>query len=287
MHRLRPLRDDDIPACQQMWVETFTELARSHRREEHPPSATDLERMRLRMAHSLRTDPGGAWVAVDDGDTVVGLAVALVREGLSILSMLAVATPWQRHGIGRDLIGAALQYGGDDAPGIILSSYDPRAKRRYVRAGFDLQPEIGARGTLSLARVPEPRHEVRVGNVADLEYADDLARRMRGAAHGPDTRFYLDIGATLLVADGGFALFGDTRPVLVAAEHPEIAEALFYAGFARIPDGTEVDVSWLTGEQQWGIRACVELGLELRGGGAVMLRHLSGLAPYLPSGAFG
>src|SRR5579859_2393057 len=52
------------------------------------PAAAD--RFRERLAHLLRTDPEGAFVAVRGGK-IVGAAEAMIRERLWCLSLLAVA----------------------------------------------------------------------------------------------------------------------------------------------------------------------------------------------------
>ena len=90
-----------------------------------------------RIAHLLGTDPGGAWVAEGERERVVGLALALVRDGLWGLSLLAVEPGLQGNGVGRRLLDAALGYADGTRGAIIISSTDPKAMRRYARAGFD------------------------------------------------------------------------------------------------------------------------------------------------------
>ena len=68
---IRPMRAEDVPAAERLSDEGFFELdARSRRaRGPSPAAAPPDARPRLDRAHQhlLRTDPGGCWVAEDDG----------------------------------------------------------------------------------------------------------------------------------------------------------------------------------------------------------------------------
>ncbi len=66
-----------------------------------------------RIEHFLAADPGGAWVAVDEHDEVIGVALSLLREDLWGLSLLAVAPASHGRGVGRALLDRALAYGAD------------------------------------------------------------------------------------------------------------------------------------------------------------------------------
>ena len=281
---------DDVEACEAVWNDAWTALRVAYALPGGPATEAERARLRRRILHLLGTDPGGSWVAEEDG-VVVGLAQALVRQGLWVLSLLGVAVSAQGRGVGRALITRALGYGAGGGPGMILSSRDPRAMHRYVSAGFDLHPAVVAMGELDHDRLPGPSEgapHVRLGGAADVESLADASRRQRGADHEADIRFLLDEGAQLVVAEAGFALFGAVRPILVVADDEATARALLLAGFAAVPQGTAVDVQWITGAQQWAVRTCIELGLELHPQGAVMVRgHPGPLTPYLPSGAFG
>lgn len=286
---LRPMEADDVTACEELWHHSWAALRLAYGLPGSSPSAEDRARLRRRIEHLRGTDPEGSWVADDDG-MVSGIAQAFVRQGLWVLSLLGVAVSCQSQGVGRALMERALGYGPADGPGLIMSSRDPRAMHRYVSAGFRLDPVVAAMGELDRSRLPAGplAGKVRAGDPGDFERVADISRRQRGAAHGPDLEFLLAQGARLLVSDDGFAVFGATRPVLLAAADADSARALLLAGMADMPDGAEIEVGWMTSSQQWAIRSCVELGLELHNAGAVMVRGAPGpLTPYLPSGAFG
>lgn len=284
------MEGEDVLPCEALWQHSFAALRLAYALPGSSPTEADRARLRRRIEYLRGTDPDGAWVAEDDG-VVVGLAQATVREDLWVLSLLGVAVSSQSIGVGRALLERALTYGDRGGPGLIQSSRDPRALRRYVTAGFSLHPAVTAVGVVDQARLADVNGtgpEVRRGGREDLGHVADLGRRLRGAAHGSDVEFLLGEGCELLVADRGFALVGSARPVLLAATDDDTARALLLATLATGDEGAPVHVDWITASQQWAIRSCVELGLELHPEGGVMVRGAPGpMTPYLPSGAFG
>jgi GNAT superfamily N-acetyltransferase len=249
----------------------------------NPQSAGLFER---RIAHLLATDPGGAFVAERDG-AVVGISQAFVRDGFWVLSLLGVATDCQEHGIGRELLGAALDYANPAMPGTILCSRDPRAMSRYTRAGFDLHPAVVAFGA--------PRHrptfhdEVRAGTEDDLAMVDAIDRDVRGAVRSADVRFMLEHpDLTLYVEpDRAYAFAAADRVNVVAGRDEESAQRVLESALSATT-AENVEVAWITGPQQWALRTVVNAGMELHPHGPVMLRGRPSPAPsYLPNGAFG
>ena len=108
-------------------------------------SAEEVERRKKRYRHFLEHDPEGAWVAVD-GDSVAGVALALAREGVWVLSLFAVAEGYRNQGLGKTLLDRALRYGEGCRGAMVASSTHPAAMRRYALAGFSLQPTLMASG---------------------------------------------------------------------------------------------------------------------------------------------
>src|SRR4051794_25864545 len=93
------------------------------------PAAEDretIERGVRRVAHLQRTDPGGAWVA-EAGGAIIGMAIALVREGIWGLSLFAVARDHQSRGIGREPVEAALRHRAGPRGDPLLPSERPAA----------------------------------------------------------------------------------------------------------------------------------------------------------------
>jgi GNAT superfamily N-acetyltransferase len=251
-------------------------------------TAEEVEQRKERYRHLLEHDPGGAWVAVD-GDRVAGVALALVREDVWVLSLFAVDEEYRNAGVGRSLLDRALGYAAGTRGAMIASSRHPAAMRRYALAGFTLRPTLMASGAVrrESLRAGLAAHS---GTEADLEFVSRVDRLVRGAAHGPDLRFMLRTGLRLLVAEGpagmGYAVAWDGSPALLAATAPETAADLLWSCLAQ-SDGSHVEVHWITGSQDWAVRVVLEAGLTLSPAGPICVRgELGPLTPYLPSGLF-
>jgi hypothetical protein len=159
--------------------------------------------------------------------------------------------------------------------------------RRYAHAGFALHPSVTARGHVARDRVPAV-DSVREGTARDLALVAEVDRFVRGAAHGSELDLLLAEGARLLVADDGYVLVRDGRPILLAARDETAATDLLFAALAHAPADSAVEVGRLTTDQQWAIRACNLVGLELDPAGPFMTRGLlRPPTPYVPSQAFG
>jgi GNAT superfamily N-acetyltransferase len=130
-------------------------------------SAEATARWRRRLAHPFETDPGGSFVALEDG-RIVGIAQAIQRERLWVLSTLAVDPRAQSAGVGRALLERALDYGAP-AHGLIVSSNDARALRLYAQAGFTLLPTFHAHGPLRRDASPAPPDGLRELGPGQLE----------------------------------------------------------------------------------------------------------------------
>jgi GNAT superfamily N-acetyltransferase len=247
----------------------------------------EVERRRLRVAHLLRTDPDGAWVAEDDGD-IVGCALALVREDVWGLSLLGVRPEHQARGVGRQLLARTLEYAEGRRGAIILSSEDPKAMRRYARAGFALRPCVTCAGIVDRSVLPNGLRSRPGSAAADQDLCDAASRAVRGAAHGPDVAAFERGGCDLLVHDGGgWAALRDGSPALVAATDEAIARDLLWSALATADPGASVHVDFLTAGQDWAVEICLEARLALSPEGPVFVRGEVGpLAPYVPSGAY-
>lgn len=300
------MRHEDVPAAREL-THAAMELMRSTVATAGPSesaaagsSGTDpvaeAESIALRNARwerrarfLLEHDPGGCWVAADELGDVVGVAMALRRDKLWGLSAFFVRPDRQGAGIGQALLDAALEYSQGCLRGVIISTEDPRAARRYRLAGFSLHPTIRIAGTVNRSDLPVV-DAVRVGGSGDRDLCDSVDRQIRGAAHGVDHEF-LDAEFDLLVSDtftgSGYCYVDETgSPVLLAATNRKFAQRLLWAALARSPVGGPVRIDFLTASQEWAVDVALAAGLSLRTQGYLCLRHMRPPMPYLPSGAF-
>jgi ribosomal protein S18 acetylase RimI-like enzyme len=283
---IRPMTPDDVPAAD---LAAWAAL-----REQIPAEfTTELDgevragRGRLRIAHLQSSDPGGAWVAEDDGE-VVGVSLALVREGVWGLSLFGVKPELQGRGTGRRLLEATLRYAEGCRGAIILSTTDPRAMRRYALAGFELRPCVAFAGIVDRHAIPAGLRSRPGSAEADRELCDAVSRHVRGAAHGPDLAAVERAGGSLLIHDdGGWAAVRDGSPALVAARDDAIASDLLWSALASGSPGASVHVDFITAGQDWAVQTCLAARLALSPDGPLFVRGDVGpMAPYVPSGAY-
>jgi GNAT superfamily N-acetyltransferase len=282
---IRPLLPTDVPGADAVGWDALRELIP----EEFHPDDARLRAIRgqARIAHLQATDPDGCWVAERDGE-VVALALALVRDDVWGLSLFAVRPGLQGQGIGRRTLEPALAYAEGRRGAIILSSPDPRAMRRYVRAGFRIRPCLTAAGQINRSRLPAGLRARPGDPEADRAVLDAASRHVRGASHGPDHAAIAAAGGRLLVlGDRGFAYHREGSPVLLAARDDEAAADLLWSCLAAGPAGASVHVDFISEHNDWAVAVALDAGLALSPDGPVFVRGETGpLAPYLPSGAY-
>jgi len=276
------MRPGDVRACAKVFAESLNASRRS--RGLVPRAFVAAEDS---IGHLLATDPGGAFVAEEDGD-VVGFAQAARRERLWVLGKLFVLPSAQEIGIGKRLLDLAVAYGSDLPAGCICSTPDPRALRSYGQlAGCELHPMLTATGV--------PRREgiadatgIRAGTSADLEFAAEVDREIRQGTHGPDFEYLLEHDCTLFIVNArGYAFAGESGPQIVAALDDEAAADLLRACLHSCKDGADVQIPRIGGGHQWALRVALEAGLVISPGGALVIRNnRAASAAYLPDNVF-
>jgi GNAT superfamily N-acetyltransferase len=242
------------------------------------------EQWKRRTRHLLGTDPGGCWVAESDG-AMVGIAVSLVRETTWILASYAVEPSEQGHGIGRQLLAAALHHGRACVRGMLSARPDPGVARRYRSAGFTLHPVMLLHGAVPREALPV-LDRVRPGTEADRDLMDSVDRRARGAAHGPDHPLLLAEHRLIVVdhhSGAGYA-YVDTRgtPVLLAATNRRTATDLLWESLAGSHPDVPLDIARITPANTWAVDVGLAARMELHQRGYLALRALKPPAPYLP-----
>ena len=289
---LRPMQADDLPACEAISRAAYVEVDRAtfprSWPDPEPRSGAARADWLAKTRHTLSTDPGGCWVAEEDG-IVIGLATSLRRELMWILCSFAVVPEAQGRGLGTLLLGAATRYGDGCLRGMFVASQDQGALRRYRKAGFDLHPQMVLRGTVSRGLLPAVPH-VREGTPADFDLCDSLDRRTRGAAHGPDHAL-LAQQLRLVVLDHtsgqGYAYVGRTGGVqCLAADNRRTARLLLWESLAASDPDTPVEVPRVTSANQWALDVATAARLEIHPRGYLATRHLKPPTTYVPHSTF-
>jgi len=280
-HRIRPLKATDLDSVAELSAAAFgNDLSDEASRR----SWTD------RLAHPFATDPDGAFVAERDGRPV-GLAQAIRRERVWILSMLAVDPELQSAGAGRSLLKCALGYGAGCDAGLICSSNDPRALRLYRLAGFSLRPAFAAKGRLDRRTLPPADPAVREADERDLDAIEAISREVRGGPHTSELAWGLGRGMRVLrLGDRGFAAVRPGVNVwMLAARDTEAAQTLLWPALELVGDLEEgqSSVRWITGGQDWAMDVVLRAGYALEPSTALCVRGQPGtLHPFVPSPPF-
>jgi GNAT superfamily N-acetyltransferase len=277
---LRPMEADDVTGCGAVFTSALSAL-----RSQMGLSPSDRGHVAAleRIAHLHSTDPEGSWV-VQRENTVIGFTQAAIRDEVWVLAHLFVLPDHQEQGTGATLLEHAHRYGIDTPRGMIGATPDPRAIRRYAQLpGFEVHPALSAFGAMTPDRIP-PTPRVRPGATADLDLAIEIDRWLRGGAHGVDLELLLagPNASLLIVDDRGYAVATTSGPAVLAAADQDTALDLLLASLRHVPPGSTIEFGRITGEQQWAIRALVEVGFRFRPWGPLVLRGFSPPRPYLP-----
>jgi GNAT superfamily N-acetyltransferase len=290
---LRPMGPDDVTGAVQAFDSGFLAMRARYGLPITGNSLQDERRRQGRTRHFQRTDPGGSWVADEDG-TIVGMSQSFVRDGYWVLSQLGTAPGRQGHGLGRELLRLALSHGDPESPGTIQCSRDPKAMALYTSFGFTLHPVVAAWGPLRPGVVERPdgvtRHEPEEVTEQELQIVAGIDRAVRRSERTVDIVSMLEQpGYRLLLHDDqAYAVARDDRVITLGGRNEESAALVLQAMLADAPDGETIEINWLTSAQQWAIRLLTQAGIELQPYGPVMVRGMDGPpTPYLPSGGYG
>ena len=265
MVTFRPMTDGDVAGAVHAFDSGFLAM---RARYGLPVTASSLQsdrRRQNRTRHFLATDPGGSWVAEDDG-VIVGMSQSFVREGYWMLSQLGAVPGRQGRGLGRELLRLAHSHGDPQSPGTIQCSRDPKAMALYSDLGFSLHPVVAGWGPLRPGAVQRPDQVVRYEGErvtdAQLDVVTGIDRAVRGSARQVDIAMMLseEGNRLLLHEDQAYAVARDDRVVTLGARNEEAAALVLRAMLAEAPAGETVEINWLTAAQQWAIRVLIGAG---------------------------
>ncbi len=287
---VRPLQDADVAVVDDLSWHALAEVGRQFGFSMGERSEARIAWAQARIRHIATHDPEGSVVAEHEGE-VVGVGLATRRGSLWFLSLLAVRRGLQGVGVGKRLLDATLEYGKGCEAAMICASPDPKALRRYGRAGFALHAAYEAEGFVDREELPAELG-VRNGDwQRDRDLLEDLIAARRGAPYGPDLDFQ-QAGMRLLIRDGAtpadraFALSRNGHIATLAAASQEAAARVLWATLAEAEG--EVTVGYLVANQQWAIDIALAARLPLKLTDTLCTR--GAISPpdcYLPSGIFG
>lgn len=285
---IRPMLAADVPVAEQISDLAFHELDQRTSTPSDPAperrTAEHSARWISRTHRFLEHDPGGCWVA-EDPSGVVGFATSFVRGAVWCLATYAVLPGLQGQGIGRRLLDSAQACAVDCPAGMLSASSDPRALRRYWRAGFALHPQMLLRGPVDRAALPRVAG-VRAGRPDDVAFMDELVAGLRGGGHGPDHPTLAEMARPLVAettTGRGFAYTDGARLALLAASDEATATALLWECLGGA--GDTYLVPHVTAANQWAIDVAMTAGLELAQSGYLGVRGMAPPAPYVHNGA--
>ncbi len=284
---IRPMLAEDVARGEVLSGAAYAVSEQYEPRRERPSPVTRTParagQWTTRTRHLLGTDPGGCWVAELDGE-LVGIAVSFRRELLWVLASYAVAADRQGEGIGTPLLEAALGYSRGCLRGMLASSSDPRAYRRYRLAGFTMHPQLHLTGVVDRSVLPVIEH-VREGTPGDFDLMDSLDRRCREAAHGVDHPLLASLHRLLVIdhsTGSGYAYVHESgTPMVLAASNRRTAARLLWECLASVPEGAVVDIEHVTTANQWAADVGLEARLSVSTRGYLALRGMRLPTPYL------
>ena len=137
--RLRPARDDELPACAEIWRAGLDDYGL---RVGRPPTTAAPAALGGLLGHLRATDPDRFLVAErheapgDDGPPIVGFVSAIRRGDTWFLAMLFVHPAAQAQGLGRALLEAVLPIGDDVARATCTDAAQPISNALYARYGI-------------------------------------------------------------------------------------------------------------------------------------------------------
>lgn len=285
---VRPMTEADVVPVQRLTSESFDDYDVRTHRAGRPEQAGRSVNWLIRATHVLQHDPGGCFVAEDDTG-IIGVAMSLRRDLTWILSSYAVRPGLQGRGVGRQVLEAALTHGRGCLRGMIASSEDAAAVRRYRLAGFTLHPTMFLAGTVPRAALPVVER-VRPGSAGDIDLMNSVDRQVRDAAHGVDHELLTSMHRLVVVdrsTGSGYAYVEPGGgPYLLAATNRRTATDLLWETLAASSPEQTVTVGRLTAANEWAVDVGMAARMALRTEGFLALRHQKPPMPYLPSGHF-
>ena len=284
--QLRPMHAEDIPAALDVMDTATADLLGGIGRKHTAPSEDGRARTVAALTRTLRDHPAGSFVTADADGALTGFAVSSRTGDQWGLALLFVAPEHQGKGLGRQLLGAAKDY-GNGLTRVIVSSESSVALRSYMSLGLVPYPGLRASGIPRPALDQHVYGEIREGTADDLDTIEGIEDDNTTASRIDDVRHLVaDGGRVFLIESGSAAGYAVIRsgdglvngtPVLMAADEKHLARDLLMWLLQNETDGGAVDLYGITGAHGWAAEAAHRCGLRLDPGPTVL--YSRGVAP--------
>ena len=298
LHRIRPARPRDFPACARVCIRALRDLSR---RSGQPPPPLRAANLIAFYRHAIVTDPKGFQIALVRGK-VVCYAITILRGKTHFLAQFFALPGKQSQGIGRPVLARAFEAPRPpkDAIRCVVASHDLRAQALYLKFGMlprtilyfvegkppkEAPPtkvelrQVGpagrstARARALAARFDRPLRAIR--RDADQRYFFTVVKgtRFYEARHGGTTVGYIVIRGNGAIGPGGVL-------------DPSLGADLMSAALGKARAvGHKVVVSWIPGLNEGALRAAFAAGLRVDFMTTWMAaRDIGDLSSYIPSG---
>ncbi len=297
--KYRAARESDLLECQQLVLESFNDL---RRRSGMKPIKFKVTAPDTTMVHFIKSDPEGAFVAVDTKGKIAGYTQALIRENEWYLGFLFVRPMFQSLGVGGKLLKRAMDYGRKNKEisrwALATFAYNPQAIAIYSKHGMTPQspvlamtraweegkPPRPAKGACTAKRLIESDHKL----IARLTAFD---RKIRGVARPEEHFFWSDSAAhhPLVFVDGrkiiGYCVVTNSGAIgPVAAARAEDLVGILAAGINYgLTIGHTRQIAQVVGENVEVVRFLLEQGFRIEETTLVMAsERFSDQKRYIP-----
>jgi predicted N-acetyltransferase YhbS len=194
---IREATPDDAEAVGRIFYDAFEAIASRHAFPTEPPAREFTGWRAQWMLHH----PGFHGLVAERDGVVVGSSFVDERSVVAGIGPVTVEPGVQDAGVGRALMhGALVRQRARGAVGVRLvqTAYHYRSLALYAKLGFMV------REPLSVLQGPPlglelPGHRVRAAELADVEAADAVARRVHGHDRGAELRDAIDDGTAAIV----------------------------------------------------------------------------------------
>lgn len=216
----RPAQTADLQSVSDVYWQALTDVYRRHGFEDKKPFYS----VNPFYAYVLRTEPHGFFVA-EDGGNVAGAAISWMRGSFWFLSHLFVSPEYHGRGIGKTLLGRALESSTRAGAGIrsvITMAFNPTSLALYMKNGmYPLQDiylmQIKARkAPIKIGPQPAPQPEGLTLSGRQMEDLKNIDTSVLGMDRELHHRYFLEDGHAC-----GWLIHYRQKPAAYAYQWPD------------------------------------------------------------------